>query len=89
MNKSTRLRPCTLIWLILLALTGVTWYISQQDATGMGIVTFVMLLTLFKSQMVADYFMGLKNVRLFWRGIVFAYLLIVCSLIGVAYYISL
>jgi hypothetical protein len=33
--------------------------------------------------------MGLKNVRLFWRGIVFAYLLIVCSLIGVAYYISL
>ncbi|MFA5626869.1 MAG: cytochrome C oxidase subunit IV family protein [Thiohalomonadaceae bacterium] len=89
MKKISFIRPCTIIWLILLGLTGVTWYISQQEKTGLGIVAFVLALTLFKSQMVADYFMGLKKVRLLWRGIVFGYLLVVCGLIGVAYYISL
>lgn len=89
MAKPSLIRPCTLVWIILLLLTGVTFYISRMEATGLGIVLFVLVLTLIKSQMVADYFMGLKPVRLLWRGIVFGYLLVVCSLIGVAYYISL
>ncbi|WP_127477144.1 cytochrome C oxidase subunit IV family protein [Sulfurivermis fontis] len=89
MTTTPRLRPCTLIWLVLLALTGLTWFIGQKGTTGLGIVSFVLAVTLFKSQMVADHFMGLKHVRPFWRGLVFGYLVVVCSLIGVAYYVSL
>lgn len=89
MTTTTPLRPCTLIWLALLALTALTWFIGQKGISGLGIVSFVLLVTLFKSQMVADHFMGLKNVRLLWRGLVFGYLVVVCGLIGVAYYVGL
>lgn len=87
---TTRLiRPCTVIWLVLLGLTGLTYFIGKSGVTGMSIVSFVLITTLFKSQMVVDYFMGLKRVRPFWRGLLFGYLVVVCGLIGVAYYISL
>lgn len=89
MTTTPRIRPCTAIWLLLLALTGLTWFIGQAGATGLGIVAFVLITTLFKSQMVVDYFMGLRHVRPFWRGLLFGYLVVVCGLIGVAYYISL
>jgi cytochrome c oxidase subunit 4 len=89
MTKTPLIRPCTLVWLILLALTGLTWFIGESGITGMAIVGFVLATTLFKSQMVVDYFMGLKHVRAAWRGLLFGYLLLVCGMIGVAYYISL
>jgi len=89
MTTTTPIRPCTLIWLVLLALTALTWFIGQKGISGLGIVSFVLLVTLFKSQMVAEHFMGLKNVRPLWRGLVFGYLVVVCGLIGVAYYVGL
>lgn len=83
------MRPCTVIWLILVMLTGLTYFIGQLGVSGLWIVAFVLLTTLIKSQMVVDYFMGLRRVRPFWRGLLFGYLLLVCSMIGLAYYISL
>ncbi len=89
MNTTPFIRPCTVIWLLLIALTGVTYLVGQAGVSGMAIVGFVLITTLFKSQMVVDHFMGLKHVRPFWRALLFAYLLLVCGMIGVAYYISL
>jgi cytochrome c oxidase subunit IV len=89
MSTKPLIRPCTLIWLVLLALTGLTYFVGKSGVTGMAVVSFVLLTTLFKSQMVVDYFMGLKHVRPFWRGLLFGYLLLVCSMIGLAYYLSL
>ena len=89
MNTTPFIRPCTVIWLVLIALTGVTYLVGQAGVSGITIVAFVLLTTLFKSQMVVDHFMGLKHVRPFWRALLFAYLLLVCGMIGVAYYISL
>lgn len=89
MSTSRLIRPCTAVWLLLVALTGLTYLVGQAGFSGMAVVSFVLITTLFKSQMVVDYFMGLKQVRPFWRGLLFGYLLIVCGMIGLAYYIGL
>ena len=63
--------------------------VGQAGLGGIGIVTLVLLSTLVKTQLVADYFMGLKRTRLLWRAVVTVYLLLVISLIGLAYWLSL
>lgn len=68
-----------------LALLGV----GQAGLGGIGIVTLVLLSTLVKTQLVADYFMGLKRTRPLWRAIVTIYLLLVIAMIGLAYWLSL
>ena len=83
------IRPCTRVWLVLMMLTLVTLAIGQLGLQGMPIVGFLMLMTFIKGQMVADYFMGLKRVAWRWRIIVLLYMIIVCTLICTAYYISI
>lgn len=83
------IRPCTRIWLILIALTLVALAIGKMGLSGMNVVFFILLMTFIKGQMVADFFMGLKRVRWAWRIIILLYMIIVCTMIGVAYWISL
>ena len=72
-----------------MTLTLVMLAVGQAGLGGIGIVTLVLLSTLVKTQLVADYFMGLKRTRLLWRAVVTVYLLLVISLIGLAYWLSL
>ena len=83
------LRPCTWTWLVLMGLTLALLAVGKAGLGGVGIVTLVLLATLVKTQLVADYFMGLKRARLLWRAIVTTYLLLVISMIGLAYWLSL
>ena len=83
------LRPCTWTWLVLMGLTLALLAVGKAGLGGVGIVTLVLLSTLVKTQLVADYFMGLKRTRLLWRAIVTVYLLLVIALIGLAYWLSL
>ena len=83
------LRPCTWSWVILMGLTLAMLAVGQAGLGGIGIVSLVLLSTLVKTQLVADYFMGLKRTRLLWRAIVTVYLLLVIALIGLAYWLSL
>lgn len=89
MTTTKRMHPATIVWLILLGLTGLTFLIGRGGISGMTIVGFVLLTTLFKSQLVVDHFMGLRHVRPHWRVLLFGYLLVVCGMIGLAYYIGL
>lgn len=82
------IRPCTKVWLVLMVLTLVTLAIGQRGLMGMPVVGFLMVMTFIKGQMVADYFMELKRVAWRWRIIILLYMIIVCSLISTAYYIS-
>jgi hypothetical protein len=70
-------------------LTLAALFIGQAGLGGTTVVGFLLLSTFVKTQMVADYFMGLKRTRLVWRAIVTVYLLVVMSLIGLAYWLSL
>ncbi len=83
------LRPCTWVWLILMALTLMILMVAETGLGGRYIVSLLIVSMLVKTQIVADYFMGLKRVRLRWRLIVSGYLLVVMSMIGLAYKLSL
>jgi cytochrome c oxidase subunit 4 len=83
------IRPCTWVWMILVLLTLGVLAIGKAGLGGIGIVLLILLSTLVKTRMVADYFMGLKRAGRLWRTIVSVYLLIVVSMIGLAYWLSL
>lgn len=87
MKKENRglLRPCTLIWLLLIALTFATYAAAQFGLQGKGLVLGVLVLAMLKGQLVGDAFMGLRRVKGFWRPLLSAYLLIVGGLIATAF----
>lgn len=75
----------TAVWLALMALTLVTYNIGEAGLTGRGVMLALLLIVLFKGQMVAHYFMGLRQAGIWWRALVFGYLLVVGGLIALAY----
>lgn len=78
-------RPCTRIWLLLIILTGVTYAIGEAGLGGMAIMLTVLGTAMIKVQMVANYFMGLRRTTWLWRGIMLGWLLLVATLIAIAY----
>lgn len=83
------IRPCTLIWLGLLALTAVTYSIGRMELGGTQIVMLVLIINFIKSEMVAGFFMGLRKTSLLWRAIMASWLVVVGGGIAIAYMISL
>lgn len=87
-QRAQFIRPCTRVWLGLLALTAVTYGIGKLGLGGTQIVMLVLIITFIKSEMVAGFFMGLRKTSLLWRAIMASYLVIVGGGIAVAYLIS-
>lgn len=79
----------TVIWLILVALTMLTFSIGETGMSGKNIMLTLLAIAMIKSQMVANYFMDLRNIRLLWRGIMLGYFVIVGGLIAAAYLMGL
>ena len=88
-EKRYAIRPCTLVWLILIVLTLVTYFAGETGMSGSGTVALVMGIAFVKGQLVADRFMALKGVVGKWRWPVTIWLVVVCSMIGVAYWLGL
>lgn len=82
------IRPCTLVYLMLIGLTILTWYIGRSGLHGLTIVFFVLGLSLLKGFLIGDYYMGLKLVRSFWRFVIIIWLLLPGSMIALAFYHS-
>ena len=87
-NKS-KLRPCSWVWLTLIVLTLAVLTVGQIGLGGVTIVTLLLVSTLVKTQIVADYFMGLKEGRPLWRIIMMAYIWVIISMIGLAYWLGI
>jgi len=79
------LRACTWVWVVLLALTFTTFLIGKLGYGGVTTVSFILLLTFIKTELVASFFMGLRQAPLLWRLVMLAYLLIVGGGIALAY----
>ncbi|OGV75435.1 MAG: hypothetical protein A3I83_01625 [Methylotenera sp. RIFCSPLOWO2_02_FULL_45_14] len=79
----------TIIWLLLIALTIATFSIGEVDLSGKNTMLMLLVIAMIKSQMVANYFMGLHRTRLLWRGIMFGYFVIVGGSIALAYLMGL
>ncbi|WP_456446055.1 cytochrome C oxidase subunit IV family protein [Thiolapillus sp.] len=89
MEDKKFIRPCTLIYFLLLGLTVTTWFIGTQGLSGLQISLLVLGFALIKGQLIGDYFMGLKQVSGFWRWPVTLWLILVGSLVTYAFMISI
>lgn len=83
MNKAS-----TRQWLILLALTLLSFGMAETTWSGNAILVPVLLATLVKGSVVIDRFMALRHAGALWRGAVFGWLIVVLGLISYAFHIS-
>ena len=79
----------TVIWLLLVALTIATFSIGEAGMAGKNIMLILLLIAMIKSQMVANYFMALRQTKLIWRLVMLLYFVIVGGLIALAYLIGM
>lgn len=82
--KMRHIKPCTYAWLLLIFLSTAS-YLLGQGKTGALFVTFILLITLIKGQLIIRYFMGVRGVRPLWHIIMGTYLAIIGAIIGLAY----
>jgi caa(3)-type oxidase subunit IV len=82
------IRPCTLVYVVLIVLTVVTWAIGRSELSGFWLALLVLTFALVKGQLVGDWFMGLREVRGIWRWVIVIWLLIPGGLITWAFALS-
>ncbi len=78
-----------IVWFTLVLLTLFAFLLGYLNTINTSIVSLLLISTFIKGQLVIDYFMGLKNVRLRYRSIPALWLFTVISLIATAYYLPL
>lgn len=78
-----------IVWFMLVLLTLLAFSLGLFNTINTSLVALLLMSTFIKGQLVIDYFMALKNVRLRYRLIPSIWLLTVLSLIAIAYYLPL
>ena len=79
------IRPCSYTYIWLIVLTLITWFVGINKLSGLHISLLVLGIALLKVQLIGDYFMGLKRVSSFWRWVISIWLLLVGTLISIAF----
>ncbi len=82
-------RLLDVVWLILLAATGVTWFVGESGAAGVAAVALILGLALVKGWLVIRAFMALKQASIRWRMVVVGWLTLVLALIAFTYWKAL
>jgi len=82
------IRPCTLVYLVLVLLTVATWAVGTAGLGGLPVSLLVLAVALLKGHLIGDWFMGLRSVRGIWRWVVAIWLLIPGGLISIAFVLS-
>lgn len=75
-----------LVWIVLMAATGVTWFMGEMHAAGPKAVAVILAIAGVKGWLVIEDFMALRRVRLLWRAVVLGWLSIVLAVIMLAYW---
>ena len=73
------------IYILLFLLTSITLFLGSSNSFTSTFTIIVLITTIAKGQLIIDYFMGLKNVKLKYRLFVSLWLLIVVGLIGLSF----
>ena len=76
-------------WLILIVATGITWYLGEVGAAGTWAIVTMLLIAFVKGRLVILDFMELREAPRLWRALLEGWLILVSSLILLAYWISL
>ncbi|MFA5460966.1 MAG: cytochrome C oxidase subunit IV family protein [Sulfurimonas sp.] len=78
-----------LIWIVLVVFTIFAYFLGQFDFVNTLMVGILLMTTFIKGELITDYFMSLKNVKLKYRMIPTIWLAAVMSSIAVAYYLPI
>ncbi len=78
----------TTVWLLLLGLTLITYGGGRSGVQGTALVLPALAIAVVKAQLVVDHFMELRGVRLFWRLLLGAYLLLIGLALGTAFLLA-
>ncbi|MDR2186761.1 MAG: cytochrome C oxidase subunit IV family protein [Azonexus sp.] len=81
--------PAHRAWLVLLIATGVTWYLGEVGAAGTAAIATMLIIAFIKGRLVILDFMELRAAPRFWRILLEGWLIVVGSLILLAYWMSL
>ena len=81
--------PAHRAWLILLVATGVTWYLGEVGAAGTLAIVAMLAIAFVKGRLVILDFMELREAPRLWRALLEGWLILVASLILLAYWMSL
>ena len=84
-TKPYAIRPCTRVYLVLMALTFVTFAVGQLGLKGLSVSLLVLGFALVKGQLVGDFFMGLRGIRGPWRWVILVWLILPGGLITLAF----
>lgn len=77
------------IWIGLLLLTAFTYVMGETGYSGATAMLIILIIAAIKGGLIMRDFMGLKNVSLLWRSIMYGWLSIVCIAIAITYIVSL
>lgn len=86
---NTLKNPANRAWLILLVATAITWYLGEVGAAGTASIIAMLAIAFVKGRLVILDFMELRDAPLMWRTLLEGWLILVSSLILLAYWISL
>lgn len=86
--KPYAVRPCTRVYLALVALTFVTFAVGQSGLEGLTVSLLVLGFALLKGHLVSDYFMGLNGLSGPWRWVILLWLILPGGLITLAFSLS-
>ena len=81
--------PANRAWLVLLVATGMTWYLGEVGAAGTSAIVAMLLIAFVKGRLVILDFMELREAPRLWRILLEGWMIVVGSLILLAYWISL
>jgi cytochrome c oxidase subunit IV len=79
------LRPCTMVYILLVSLTLITWQLCRMGASGLDFALLVLVFALIKGALIGDYFMALRGIGSLWRWTIMIWLLIIGLLITLAF----
>jgi len=76
-------------WLVLMIATCITWYLGEVGAAGTWAIVTMLAIAFVKGRLVILDFMELRGAPMMWRVLLEGWLILVSSLILLAYWMSL
>ncbi|MBD5802339.1 hypothetical protein AZOA_17670 [Azoarcus sp. Aa7] len=84
-DHGTPLRA-TVIWVVLIAATIVTWSMGENGSSGPAVVGLLFAIAFGKGAMIILDYMALRRAPLMWPLLALGWMTLVCALIGIAYW---
>ena len=81
--------PAHRAWLVLMIATAITWYLGEVGAAGAMAIVAMLAIAFVKGRLVILDFMELRQAPRMWRLLLEGWMLLVGSLILLAYWLSL